>query len=95
MSEQPQRGRQAVLAALASIFGRFEHITFEIKNLATVGEVVLTERIDRLGTTGHTVPIPVMGAFEVHDGLIHHWRDYFDRTSATALIHDSAATATS
>ena len=93
ISEHPQRGRDAVLAGLASIFGRFENITFEIKYLATAGEVVLTERIDWLGTTGHTAPIPVMGAFEVHDGLIHQWRDYFDRASATALIRDSAATA--
>ena len=39
---------------------------------------MLTERIDvfRMGET--TIELPVMGIFEVRDGLIAAWRDYFD-----------------
>jgi limonene-1,2-epoxide hydrolase len=48
--------------------------------LAEVGDKVLTERIDHmLGAGGEPVmSIPVMGIFEVRDGKIAAWRDYFD-----------------
>jgi limonene-1,2-epoxide hydrolase len=31
-----------------------------------------------LTANGVTAPVPVMGTFEVRDGRIVHWRDYFD-----------------
>ena len=34
--------------------------------------------------------LPVNSAFEVHDGLITVWRDYFDLGTA-AKIHDPSA----
>lgn len=47
--------------------------------LATAGNVVLTERIDRFVLNGKSIALPVMGAFEVTpDGRISAWRDYFD-----------------
>ncbi len=47
---------------------------------------VLTERKDvfTLGTT--EAPIPVMGVFEVAEGRITAWRDYFDMAQVTALF---------
>jgi limonene-1,2-epoxide hydrolase len=48
--------------------------------VATVGNTVLTERVDHLvdaaGKT--TMSIPLMGIFVVEDGKIAQWRDYFD-----------------
>ncbi|MDG2003339.1 MAG: limonene-1,2-epoxide hydrolase family protein [Novosphingobium sp.] len=48
--------------------------------IAAIGDKVLTERIDRIldakGTEVMTVP--VMGVFEIEDGKIAAWRDYFD-----------------
>jgi limonene-1,2-epoxide hydrolase len=36
-------------------------------------------RIDRFfRSDGATISLPVMGTFEVADGLIAAWRDYFD-----------------
>ena len=48
------------------------------RNAAAAGDVVLTERIDHIGTGDTRFPVPVMGAFEVRDGKIARWRDYFD-----------------
>ena len=48
------------------------------RNAAAAGDVVLTERIDYIGTGDARFPVPVMGAFEVRDGKIARWRDYFD-----------------
>ena len=36
-----------------------------------------------------TIELPVMGTFEVKDGKIVAWRDYFDLATA-ATIHDAA-----
>jgi limonene-1,2-epoxide hydrolase len=39
---------------------------------------VLTERVDVFEAPGKRIELPVMGAFEVRDGRIAAWRDYFD-----------------
>ncbi|WP_441947063.1 limonene-1,2-epoxide hydrolase family protein [Nocardia sp. 2TAF39] len=36
------------------------------------------ERTDTLRGAGRVTPLPVMGFFEVTDGAISTWRDYFD-----------------
>ncbi len=40
---------------------------------------VLTERLDRFDFGGNWVELPVMGSFDVADGKITVWRDYFDQ----------------
>ena len=61
----------------------------EMLALAATGDKVLTERIDHLyDAEGQIVmSLAVMGIFEVADGKIAGWRDYFD----TAGIAGSAA----
>ncbi len=56
----------------------FDPISFRIRNLAEDGETVLTERVDEVTANGLMAPVPVMGTFEVRDGRIVQWRDYFD-----------------
>jgi limonene-1,2-epoxide hydrolase len=48
--------------------------------IAAVGDKVLTERIDHLFTADgtKTASLRLMGIFEVKDGRIAAWRDYFD-----------------
>src|SRR5262245_21506323 len=75
---EPSVGRDASLAAVKFQFDMFEPISFRIRNLAVDGDVVLTERVDEVTENGVTAPVPVMGTFEVRDGRIVHWRDYFD-----------------
>ncbi len=54
--------------------------------IAEVGNKVLTERIDHLlGPDGKAVmSLAVMGVFEVADGKITGWRDYFDTAGIAA-----------
>jgi limonene-1,2-epoxide hydrolase len=48
-------------------------------NIAASGNIVLTERIDNFDMkSGNKVSVPVMGTFEIKDGKIIAWRDYFD-----------------
>jgi limonene-1,2-epoxide hydrolase len=39
----------------------------------------MNERIDRFVMNGKPVALPVSGVFEVVDGKISFWRDYFDK----------------
>ena len=39
---------------------------------------MLTERVDIFVLPNVTIELPVMGTFEVRDGKIAKWRDYFD-----------------
>jgi limonene-1,2-epoxide hydrolase len=75
---EPAVGREASLEALRFQFDMFDPIVFRLRNLAVDNNVVLTERVDEVIANGVAAPVPVMGTFEVRDGRIVAWRDYFD-----------------
>jgi limonene-1,2-epoxide hydrolase len=72
-------GVDAIVANLAGQFAMFpdsyEYIT---KNIAGNGDVVLTERLDMIGTPSGVQGVPVMGTFVLRDGKIARWTDYWD-----------------
>jgi limonene-1,2-epoxide hydrolase len=78
VGSEPAVGRPATVAAVKFQFDMFEPIRFRIRNLAEDGDTVLTERVDEVTVNGVMAPAPVMGTFEVKDGQIMQWRDYFD-----------------
>ena len=86
----PVVGADAAVAFLAGFLAMCDRMEIENLHVAVRGDVVLTERIDTF-TIGDTVaPLPVMGAFEVRDGLIHAWRDYFDMAQVTKMFGSGA-----
>jgi limonene-1,2-epoxide hydrolase len=68
--------------AIREIFGMFlppsESIEFEVLHVASSGDVVFTERVDRFLMGGRSVELPVTGVMELEGGRIKAWRDYFD-----------------
>lgn len=80
------RGKVAVTRTLKT-FGRFM-TGFEVKmrNIAARDGVVLTERVDILQGPLVRLELWVCGTFEVKDGKITLWRDYFDLASATTQL---------
>ena len=74
----PVKGRDAIAATIAGFTTGVEGIEFRIHHLVADGDVVLTERTDVFTFPHTTVELPVMGTFEVKDGQIVAWRDYFD-----------------
>lgn len=74
----PVTGREAIRATIAGFTAGVDRVEFEILNTAVDGNVVLNERIDRFVSPERTIELPVMGTFEVADGRITAWRDYFD-----------------
>lgn len=75
---EPARGLDAIRGVLEMFVPPAEEIDFEIHHLAADGDVVFTERTDRFVMNGKAVALPVAGVFEVQDGKITAWRDYFD-----------------
>lgn len=74
---EPIFGREPVRHYLRSI-GTFDWVDWQLLAIAESGNQVLTERVDRFSLRGHEVSLPLMGIFEVEQGLIRGWRDYFD-----------------
>ncbi len=55
-----------------------------VQRSATAGAIVFLERLDRHLLPTGWVELPVTGVFEVHDGLITLYRDYFDLATVTS-----------
>jgi len=78
MPVAPATGKDAIGELLRLFVPPAERIDFEVLHVASRGAVVFTERIDRFRMGGREVVIPAAGVFEVRDGKIAAWRDYFD-----------------
>jgi limonene-1,2-epoxide hydrolase len=74
----PVVGKDAIRSTISMFTTGIERLEFKVLNIVAEGEVVLTERVDIFVLPGKTIELPVMGAFEVRDGKIAAWRDYFD-----------------
>ena len=72
------RGEAKMREFLAPIFAGDGPVEFEIVRQTCTGNMVMNERIDRFTMGGRAVALPVAGIFEVNDGKISFWRDYFD-----------------
>ena len=73
------RGREKMREFLAPIVAGNDPVKFEVLRQAAGDKVVMNERIDRFVMSGKPVALPVSGVFEVVDGKISFWRDYFDK----------------
>ena len=74
----PLTGRDAIKTFIAGFAGGAKQIDFRVSNIVADGDVVLTERVDVFELPNGKVELPVMGTFEVKNGKIAAWRDYFD-----------------
>jgi limonene-1,2-epoxide hydrolase len=74
----PVVGKDAIRTTIAGFTGGVDKVEFVVKHIAAAGGIVLTERDDIFTSPDRTISLPVMGTFEVVDGKITAWRDYFD-----------------
>ena len=71
-------GPAAVRGLLEPFFSPTLENEFRILREAADGPVVFLERLDRHRLASGWVELPVTGVFEVHNGQITLWRDYFN-----------------
>ena len=80
------RGQAELRALLAGLIATTGAHAYEIRHVATAGDLVFTERVDCYSIAGHPIALPVVGVFRLRDGKISEWRDYFDREMAGAAL---------
>ena len=86
MPMDPAVGIDAAVAFIEGFFAMCDSMVIETLHLAVRGNVVLTERVDTFTMGRKVAPLPVMGTFEVRDGKIAAWRDYFDLAQIIAML---------
>ena len=87
----PVIGQAAIRASLEPFVGSAKAIDWLLHNIAESPDgVVLTERTDRFAIGDDWLEMPVMGTFELSDGKIAKWRDYFDPTPINAMMTAAA-----
>jgi limonene-1,2-epoxide hydrolase len=74
----PVVGPEQIKTTIEGFSGGVESIEFRLDAIAADGGTVLTERLDIFTFANGRIELPVMGTFEIRDGKIAAWRDYFD-----------------
>jgi limonene-1,2-epoxide hydrolase len=86
----PVTGREAIANNIASFIRPgapgIESLELRVVNIAANGPVVMTERVDVFRLPGRSFELAIMGTFEVRDGKINAWRDYFDMNQFTTRM---------
>ncbi len=76
-------GPSGIRAVLEPFFAPTIRNEWVIRSMAVSGSTVFMERLDRHLFTNGWAELPVTGVFEVADGRIVAWRDYFDWATIT------------
>jgi limonene-1,2-epoxide hydrolase len=80
----PLEGHAEIKAMLEGFLGSAKTIEWEVLHQVEQGDVVMNERIDRFEMAdGKKIALRVAGVFEIRDGKITLWRDYFDLAEFT------------
>ena len=66
---------------IAGFIGSWTKTDWDILHLVSAGDVVIAERLDRTVAGEKGVDLPCTGVFEMENGKIKVWRDYFDLTT--------------
>ena len=77
--DPPNEGSEAIRKTIKGFMGMAQKIEFVVHHQTENAQgVVMNERTDRFLIGERWAEAPVMGVFEIADGKIQAWRDYFD-----------------
>jgi limonene-1,2-epoxide hydrolase len=84
---EPVQGRDAIEQFIAGFVAGFDGIDFQVHRQVSDGDLVMNERTDVMRRKGgEPIPLPVTGVFEIENGRIKAWRDYFDMATITSAF---------
>jgi limonene-1,2-epoxide hydrolase len=86
MPMAPVSGRENVEKMIAGFTASWTQTEWETLHLVGRGDVVIAERMDRTKVGPKSVDLPCTGVFELEDGKIKTWRDYFDLGTYTRAL---------
>ena len=82
---QPVVGKDAIRAFVEG-FADTPPGRLEIRHQIASARIVMNERTDFITLNGKPVTLPISGVFEIEDGRIKAWREYFDLGPARAAF---------
>lgn len=71
-------GKDAARGFLEPMIGEGVEVSWVVHRQVAAGDLVLNERTDSFQFGDIHIDLPVAGVFQVRDGRIALWRDYFD-----------------
>jgi limonene-1,2-epoxide hydrolase len=83
MPMEPAVGIDAIRKMLVEFGGAMEGLHAEVHVQLSDGQYVMHERTDHFSLGGQVVALPICGVFEIVNGRIKSWRDYFDMSRLT------------
>lgn len=83
---QPISGHDNLRAFIGGFSADWKDVEWEILSLVAEGDRVAVERMDRMVVGGKKVELPCFGMFEMQDGKIREFRDYFDMSTFMKAI---------
>lgn len=86
----PVSGRQKLRGYIAGFLRGWASTQWDVLNLVASGDVVIAERLDRTMVGETPVDLPCCGVFEMQDGKIKVWRDYFDLATYTRALQPTS-----
>jgi limonene-1,2-epoxide hydrolase len=87
------RGRKAIRKDIERQVTWARYMRCGTLHLASVGPVVITERLDNFVSNGTTIEHALVAVFEVDaDGRIARWREYFDTKDVERQLESAAVT---
>ncbi len=78
MPTGPVQGRTAIRGFIAAFIRDWSSTEWDVLTLMAQGDKVVAERLDRTQVGDKPVDLPCCGVFEMENGHIKVWRDYFD-----------------
>ena len=89
---QPLEGHDNIKSFIAPVIEMSQKIVWDIHQIADddTGNV-FTERTDKFLINDTWIELPVCGVMTFSDGLMTHWRDYFDLTTFEKAMEKAIA----
>jgi limonene-1,2-epoxide hydrolase len=76
------KGREAIRDALRRGAERMTALRWEIRHIIADHNIVMTERVDHFLMGDSRISVPCVATFELRNGKITAWRDYWDSSSS-------------
>lgn len=86
MPMSPVAGKAALRPFIGAFLKGWSSTEWDVLNIMSAGDVVIAERLDRTKVGDKSIDLPCCGVFEMRDGRISVWRDYFDMGTYTRAL---------
>lgn len=80
------QGQNNIQQFISGFIRPWESTDWEIVSLVADGDLVMVERLDKTVVAGSPVNLLCLEYFELENGKIKIWRDYFDLSTYTTAL---------